>query len=100
MLSRIHEIELISNFYITFYTSDVNISDKGTIDLHDDRRIEVIMAKMNNNELIRIVYNNDTLEEFTKFISYFLSQELNIKTSEERFNICLMKNIIINPLLI
>jgi len=100
MLSRIHEIELISNFYITFYTYDVDICDKGTINLHDDRRIDVIMRKMNENELIRIVYNNDTLEEFTKFISYFMSQELNIKTRDERFNICLMKNIIINPSLI
>jgi len=100
MLSRIHEIELISNFYITFYTSDVDIVDKGTINLHDDRRIDGIMAKINNNELTRIVYNNDTLDEFTKFISYFLSHELNIKSSEERFNICLMKNLIINTSLI
>ena len=100
MLSSIYEIELISNFYITFYTIDVDISNKGTIDLHDDRRIDCIMDKLNKNQVTRIVYNSDTITEFTRFISYFLSQELNIKSSEERFNICLMKNIIIEPSLI
>lgn len=100
MLSRVYEIELISNFYIRFYTIDTNICDKGTINLYDDERIHTLMTKINKNELIIIAYNNDTLDDFTKFLSYFLSHELNIKSAEDRFNICLMKNIVINPILI
>jgi len=59
-----------------------------------------MMSKINKNEIVRIVYNNESLDEFTRFISVFLMNELNIKSCAERLTICSMKNIIINPLLI
>lgn len=98
MLSGVHEIELISNFYIVFDTFFA--SGDGTVDLYDDKRIPIIMSKINKNEIVRIVYNNESLDEFTRFISFFLTNELNIKSGAERLTICSMKNIIINPSLI
>jgi len=96
--SGVYEIELISNFYIVFDTFFV--SGDSTVDLYDDKRIPIIMSKLNKNEIVRIVYNNDSLNEFTQFISFFLTNELNIKSGYERLNICSMKNIIINPSMI
>lgn len=98
MLSGVHEIELISNFYIVF--DSFFSSGDGTIDIYDDKRIPTMMSKINKNEIVRIVYNNESLDEFTRFISVFLMNELNIKSCAERLTICSMKNIIINPLLI
>jgi hypothetical protein len=100
MLSAIHEIELISNFYITFYTNDVNMMIDGAIDLQDPNIITNIMKKLNNNNIVRIVYDSTSIDDFTRFFSSFMSKELNIISSEERLNICMMKNIMINPILI
>lgn len=98
MLSGVYEIELISNFYIVFDT--FFNTRNGTVDLYDDKRIPIIMSKINKNEIVRIVYNNESLDEFSRFMCFFLTNELNIKTSAERLTICSMKNIIINPSLI
>jgi hypothetical protein len=98
MLSGVHEIELISNFYILFDTCSA--SEDSTVDLYDANRIPIIMSKINKNEIVRMVYNNESIDEFTRFISSFLMNELNIKSSVERFTICSMKNLIINPSMI
>lgn len=96
--SGVYEIELISNFYIVFDTCFA--SGDSTVDLYDDKRIPIIISKLNKNEIVRIVYNNESLDEFTRFISFFLKNELNITSCDERFTICSMKNIIINPAMI
>ena len=61
MLDYIYKSELISNFYITFYGSEIIKDDQSSINLDDNDIMNKILHKLNTNQIINIVYNNTTI---------------------------------------
>lgn len=100
MLDYIYKSELISNFYITFYGSEIIKDDQSSIRLDnivDDKSIDKILHKLNTNQIINIVYNNTTLDKFTIFLSNLLKEHFNMKEKNDRLNLCITNKIIVNP---
>lgn len=100
MLDYIYKSELISNFYITFYGSEIMKDDPSSFDFEyniDDDNINNMLDKLNTNQIINIVYNNNTIDKFTEFLSHFLKTQFNMKLKNDRLNICVTNKIIINP---
>lgn len=100
MLDYVYKSELISNFYITFYGSEIIKDDQSTINLNDDtdeKSINKILHKLNTNQIINIVYNNTTIDKFTEFLSNLLKEHFNMKVKNDRLNLCITNKIIVNP---
>mgnify|MGYP001239637262 FL=1 len=102
MLDYIYKSELISNFYITFYSSEIIKDDQSSISLDDiiDKSMNKILHKLNTNQIINIVYNNTTIDKFTEFLSNLLKEHFNMKLKNDRLNLCITNKIIVNPNLI
>lgn len=96
MLDYIYKSELISNFYITFYGSEI-IKDEHSSIILDDKSMNKILHKLNTNQIINIVYNNNTIDKFTEFLSNLLKEQFNMKVKNDRLNLCITNNIIVNP---
>ena len=100
MLDYIYKSELISNFYITFYGAEIIKDDQSSISLNgiiDEKSINKILHKLNTNQIINIVYNNTTIDKFTKFLSSLLKEHFNMKVKNDRLDLCMTNKIIVNP---
>lgn len=98
MLDYVYKLELISNFYIIFYGSDFIKDDNHMMNLDDIHIIDKIINKLNNNQVVNICYNNDTIDVFTIFLSLLLKEKFNMKIKNDRINLCIVNKIVINPL--
>jgi hypothetical protein len=100
MLADVYSLEIISNFYITFYTNNVNYmkNKKHHIDISNTQSVYNILPAINNNEPINIIYSSESIDTFTHFLSLFLKEELHIVSYVDRLNMCIVNEIIINPL--
>lgn len=100
MLDYVYKSELISNFYITFYGSEIIKDDQSSINLDniiDEKSINKLLHKLNTNQIINIVYNNTTIDKFTEFLSNLLKEHFNMKVKNDRLNLCITNKIIVNP---
>jgi hypothetical protein len=97
MLDYIYKSELISNFYITFYGSEIIKDDQSSINLDDNDIMNKILHKLNTNQIINIVYNNTTIDKFTEFFSKLLKAHFRMKLKNDRLNLCITNKIIVNP---
>ena len=99
MLDYVYKSELISNFYIIFYGSEIIKDDQSSISLDNiiDKSMNKILHKLNTNQIINIVYNNTTIDKFTEFFSKLLKEHFNMKIKNDRLNLCITNKIIVNP---
>jgi len=99
MLDYVYKSELISNFYIIFYGSEIIKDDQSSISLDNiiDKSMNKILHKLNTNQIINIVYNNTTIDKFTEFFSKLLKEHFNMKLKNDRLNLCITNKIIVNP---
>lgn len=96
-MSNKFNIELISNLYITFYFNKIN---KNTKKSFTNYSLDTILNSLNKNEEIHLEYSIDTIDQFTTFLNKIFNKHLNMFNKEERLNICILNNILINPSLI
>ena len=96
-MSNKFNIELISNLYITFYFNKIN---KNTKKSFSNYSLDTILNSLNKNEEIHLEYSIDTIDQFTTFLNKIFNKHLNMFNKEERLNICILNNILVNPSLI
>ena len=90
-------IELISNLYITFYfMKPSNYTETNYNEINFDN----IIQQLNLDEKIYLKYSINTINCFTLFLNKLLNKYLNMFSKNDRLNICILNNIVINPQLI
>lgn len=67
---------------------------------YDEINFDNIIQQLNSDEKIDLKYSINTINCFTLFLSKLLNKYLNIFSKNDRLNICILNNIVINPELI
>jgi hypothetical protein len=95
-----NEVEIFSNFFIVFYNYGKDVMNRNNINFSELNSVFTIFELLNNNEKVYILYDIESLNAFTLFISHFLTSVINIPEKKDRLNICLLNSIIVDPNLI
>lgn len=84
-----HTVELMTNFYITFYPTTI---DHNQINLDFNN----VLEKLNANEKIHIVYCWENIKEFTLTLKSFLNKVLDVTNDTEIIHLAVANSLIID----